>query len=72
METIKKATPAQIERAVELMEETGTDLIGVIEHVILDTEHFHLDDAQILSWFPEDFVRLAIEWLESELNEEEC
>ena len=57
MELMQKATPEQIERAVELMEET-------------DTEHFHVDDAQILAWFPADFIRLATEWLESELNEE--
>lgn len=72
MTTMAKATPAQIQRACELMGELGgslADIIGVFNHVILETTFFNVDDAEILSWFPAAFLEEAIQWLEVQARE---
>jgi hypothetical protein len=62
-----------VQRCTELLDATDNDLIGVITHVLLETEFFNTDDEEILSWFPADFLRLAIRYLElKQLSPEEA
>jgi hypothetical protein len=71
MAEISKPTKAQIARVIDLMEETETDLIGVIKHVILETNHFNLDDAEVLAWFPQAFIDEALVYLRHRKTEQE-
>jgi hypothetical protein len=63
--TTPRATPADIEKAIVLMEETDTDVIDVIQHIILESG-FNLEDKQILAWLPAFLLRDAIVWLKEE------
>jgi hypothetical protein len=66
-ESRKPPTAPEITRIIELMEQTDTDLFGVLEHLFLHS-HFHLENDQILSWLPTALVTEAQQWLEEELK----
>ena len=66
-ESGKTPTAPEIAQIVELMEQTDTDLFGVLEH-LFSHSHFHLKNEQILSWLPAALLVEAQRWLEEELQ----
>jgi hypothetical protein len=66
MATHNQPTKAQIDEVVELMGETGIDLIGVIEYVLRETRLFNLEKEEILAWFPAEFLDVALAYLSQE------
>jgi hypothetical protein len=67
MDASKVETIAAI---VDLMDEMDGDLIGVIEHILLETPGFNYDDAEVLSWFPDELLTEALRWLQEVAAEE--
>jgi hypothetical protein len=62
----RKASRAQIDEVVSLMEDTMKDVFHVCHHVLLETDMFNLDDAEVLSWFPAEFIDRALVYLRQE------
>jgi hypothetical protein len=60
----------KIAAIVDLMDEMGGDLIGVIEHILLETPGFNYHDAEVLSWFPDELLSEALRWLQEVAAEE--
>jgi hypothetical protein len=62
---MQKPTQEMLTRIEDLMEETGVDIIGVFEHVIVGTTGgFNLNTVDLLAWIPADFLPEIIRWLE--------
>jgi hypothetical protein len=59
----------KITAIVDLMEDTDGDLIGVVEHILLETPGFNYDDAEVLSWFPDELLTEALRWLQERHQE---
>jgi len=62
----RKASQAQMDEVVSLMEETMKDVFDVCDHVLLATDMFNLDDAEVLSWFPAECIDRALVYLRQE------
>jgi hypothetical protein len=62
----RKASQAQIDEVVSLMEDTMKDVFPVCHHVLLETDMLNLDDAEVLSWFPAEFIDRALVYLRQE------
>ena len=68
---MNQPTQEMVARIDALMEQTGIDIVGVFEHVVLETQRgFNLKPTEVLSWFPTDFLPEIIQWLEHELAEQ--
>ncbi|MDQ3830184.1 MAG: hypothetical protein M3361_12965 [Candidatus Tectomicrobia bacterium] len=68
---MEQPTQEALSRINDLMEQTGIDIVGVFEHVVLETQRgFNLDPIKILSWFPAEFLPEITQWLEQELKEQ--
>ena len=68
---MEQPTQEALSRINDLMEQTGIDIVGVFEHVVLETQRgFNLDPIKILAWFPAEFLPEITQWLEQELKEQ--
>jgi hypothetical protein len=66
-----RPTQETLARIDDLMEQTGIGILGVFEHVVLETQRgFNLETREVLSWFPADFLPEITQWLEQELKEQ--
>ena len=59
-----------IQAILTLMNETQTDIIGVLEYLMLE-DRFNLEDDAILSWFPDQILTQVHQWLVQEKAEQE-
>ena len=66
-ESGKTPTAPEIAQIVELMEQTDTNLFGVLEH-LLSHAHVHLEQEQILSGLSSAVLAEAQQWLEEKLQ----
>jgi hypothetical protein len=62
----RKASQAQMDEVVSLMEDTMTDVVHVCHHALLETDMFNPDDAEVLSWFPAECIDRALVYLRQE------
>lgn len=62
----RKASRAQIDEVVSLMEDTMKDVFHLCHHVLLATDLLNPDDAEVLSWFPAECIDRALVYLRQE------
>jgi hypothetical protein len=62
-------TPEQsqlIARIEDLMEQTGEDMTGILQHLILNSKLTNLEDAHLLAWLPPVALEEVAAWLTEE------
>jgi hypothetical protein len=62
----------KIEQILALMEDTGTDLYGIVEHVLIDSPFANRDDDQVLRWFPPAVLDEMLTYLREEKAEQDA
>jgi hypothetical protein len=68
------ASQALVQRILELKEtlehDPDCDMIGIFEHILLDSPYAKLEDATVLAWFPAEVLQEVLRWFEEKVAEE--